>query len=125
MDGVVDHLRHAHHLHAVHNSPLQRQERVSGEAFSLRFGAYVRGSVSEQAAAGTTRGVVVLLVVRRSPAADADLVPGDVIVSIAGERLESTSDFTAVVERFSGKLVDVEFRRNGSATTASVQLQLA
>ncbi len=77
---------------------------------------------AEQAAAGTTTGLHVLLIVRRSPAADAGLLPKDVLCRISGDPIRSMSDFQAALNRHAGETVQVEIRRDGQTVTKSIPL---
>jgi hypothetical protein len=77
---------------------------------------------AEQTAAGTTKGVAVALVMRRSPAADAGIVPADVVCSINGEAAGSIPQYTALLEKNAGKTVEVVLRRNGETVNKSIRL---
>ena len=76
----------------------------------------------EQVAAGTTKGLMVLLVIRRSPAADAGLLPNDVLCRIGGDPVGSMPEFMNALERHGGKTVEVELRRGGQTITKSIPL---
>ncbi|WP_232818573.1 S1C family serine protease [Exiguobacterium flavidum] len=65
-----------------------------------------------------TTGVVILAVEPDSPAADAGLQSGDVIISIDGKKVESFADVKTALVKSDGT-VDVEFLRNGKARTVT------
>jgi membrane-associated protease RseP (regulator of RpoE activity) len=88
-----------------------------------RLGIYPRElTPAEQSAAGTTQGLLIMLVVRRSPAAEAGILPNDVICSVAGLPLTKPDDMTAALERHAGQTVEVVLRRNGQELRMSIQL---
>ncbi|MCB5191362.1 PDZ domain-containing protein [Methylobacillus arboreus] len=56
-------------------------------------------------------GLTVLAVITGSPAAQAGLVVGDVLLSLAGERLSSAQELQAVSHQHAGQEVELLFRR--------------
>ena len=85
-------------------------ENVSPEALS-------RLGVDEAA------GAFVAEVQPRTAAAEAGLQPGDVIVSIDGERVEGAADVSAVVARAEpGDAVEIGYRRGGEDRTTTATL---
>ncbi len=67
--------------------------------------------------------VVVLHVLKKSPAAKAGLETGDEILRIAGKKIEKPQDVDAALASFAGKdKVDVEYRREGQTATAKAKL---
>lgn len=57
------------------------------------------------------------------PAAQADIQPGDVIISIEGDTVRSVEDFLARLRRRNpGDRIEVEFVRDGARRTVTVVL---
>ncbi len=81
-----------------------------------------RMSPQEQSAAGTVDGLVVERVVRGGPAAVAGVLPGDVILEVAGERCSSDQAFLAAIMANRGKRVDATIVRGGEVRTIEVVL---
>ena len=79
----------------------------------------------EQARLGRERGIVVESVANGSPAADAGLVPGDVLVAIDGEAFGDVTAVPAVVTALAGRRVGIDLLRNGSPYSVMVQLNPA
>jgi putative serine protease PepD len=70
-----------------------------------------------------TGGAVVREVTSGGPAADAGVRAGDVIVQVAGERVQEPDDVaTAIQDRRPGETVEVEVRRGGDSVTLDVRL---
>jgi serine protease Do len=68
-------------------------------------------------------GVLVSTVFEDSPAEEAGLQPGDVILSFAGDRVEDAADLVRLVRSSEpGQKVDLEIRRDGKNRTVSVEL---
>jgi putative serine protease PepD len=87
-----------------------------------RWGAVRRGYLGVTAARARG-GARVEETVERGPAARAGLRAGDVIVSVAGERIDGPADLTAAVGDLPpGRRVEVEYSRDGE--TASVEVVL-
>ena len=70
---------------------------------------------------GSTRGVVVASVDPASPAADAGLQPGDVILEVDHAHISSTSDFDRAIRRAPGHTVLLLIERQGSTMYLPVQ----
>jgi serine protease Do len=68
------------------------------------------------------RGVLVTRVVRRTPAEDAGLRAGDVVVSVNGERVVKSGDISDALEGMWGETVEVEVVRKGDRRTITVDL---
>lgn len=89
----------------------------------IRIGAFVRNlNDNERQALQTNQGVVVLTIVDDSPAYLADVLPGDIIVSIDGERISNQEGFTRAVESRKGRSVKVALLRQGRSLEKNVQL---
>jgi predicted metalloprotease with PDZ domain len=70
----------------------------------------------------TNKGVVVEVVVRGTPAFNADVLKGDILVSLAGEEIQGEDQFFDVVSRHTGETVDLNLIRDGQAKTLSLTL---
>ena len=70
----------------------------------------------------TNKGVVVKIVVQKSPAYNANVLEGDVLVSLAGEDIETPDQFFDLISRNAGKTVDLNLIRNGQPLTISIKL---
>ncbi len=70
-----------------------------------------------------TRGVVILDVTPGSPAANAGIRPGDVLIRAADRPLATVEDFLAAVRtRSPGESLQVTFARGGDEQTVTVRL---
>lgn len=67
-------------------------------------------------------GVYVWIVRNDSPAFDANILEGDVILNVNGADVTSVSDFIHQMSLFAGQKVDLGIWRNGQLKTISVQL---
>lgn len=67
-------------------------------------------------------GVFVWVVANDSPAFNANILEGDVILKMNGEDVMSVADLTKKNVMFAGQKIDVEIWRNGQFKTISVQL---
>ncbi|MFI5180787.1 MAG: trypsin-like peptidase domain-containing protein [Thermoanaerobaculia bacterium] len=104
--------------------PVERAQRIARELLS--FGEVtpvwvgLRGStvVDENRPTARGKGLRVRSVWPRSPADDAGIAEGDVIVSANGRRVESREDFdTTITALGPGKTLNVELRRDGRERT--------
>lgn len=79
--------------------------------------------VSQRLGVSVDAGVVVLEVVDNGPAATAGLLPGDVLVEMAGERVESVEEFLAILRRHEpGEDIPVTIVRADERVDATVTL---
>lgn len=70
-----------------------------------------------------TSGVLVYAVGRGGPADRAHIVPGDILVAIAGTRLSSVEDlFTVLRKKHPGQTVAIELIHDGKRETVDVHL---
>ena len=62
-----------------------------------------------------TKGILVVRVVSNSPAADAGFQPGDIILKVGGQSVETATDVQEQVELSSiGKILNIEVIRQGN-----------
>lgn len=88
----------------------------------IRYGS-LSPEVAQQYDINVDMGLIVLVVEPGSPAADAGLVAGDVIVEVAGEPMKQVEDLIATLHRHSpGETVEVRIVRDGADQTLQVQL---
>ncbi|MCL4556588.1 MAG: PDZ domain-containing protein [Gammaproteobacteria bacterium] len=77
---------------------------------------------SERQEMQTNKGVVIRLVVDNSPAFNADLLPGDVLVSLDGMAITNADSLSDLLRERTGKIVNIEFLRRGQRIEKSIQL---
>jgi S1-C subfamily serine protease len=70
----------------------------------------------------SNKGVVVDWVVRGTPAYNADVLKGDILVSLAGEEIQTPEQFFDIVYRHPGETVDLNLIREGQGKTLSLTL---
>lgn len=88
-----------------------------------QFGAHVRDLNDElRQRYERNRGVVVDIVIKGSPAYEADVLPGDVIIALGDEEISDTTSFVAAIKRHAGRSVEVELIRGDKRTTLEVKL---
>ena len=71
---------------------------------------------------GTNKGVLVRLVVKNSPAYEADLLQGDVLRSLGNEEISDPDQFFALVKKYEGQRVPVLIYRSGQDLTKEVSI---
>ena len=79
----------------------------------------------EQARLGREHGIVVESVANGSPAADARIAPGDVLVAIDGEPFVDVTAVPALVTSLAGRRVSIDLIRDGNPFSLMVQLNPA
>ena len=77
---------------------------------------------NEKAASSSNKGVVVKLLVRKSPAFMGDVFRGDIVRRFAGREVLGTDDFFQLVQANAGKKVDLQLWRAGALVNKSLQL---
>ena len=87
------------------------------------FGLPLPSEIRQQLERNT--GVLVGIVINDSPAFNANILEGDLILKMNGEDVMSVTDLNKKKATFSGQKVDVEIWRNGQFKTISVQLNNA
>ena len=70
----------------------------------------------------TNKGVVVEVVIRGTPAYEADVLKGDVLTSLADEQIQTPDQFFDIVGRHQGEPVTLILIRDGQAKTLSLTL---
>lgn len=84
----------------------------------MSYGLWMNDLTTEQSRdLGTSKGVWVQAVVRGSPAFDADLLAGDIILTFAGRDISTPERWDAVKSSHLGQTVPVEIMRNGKRMT--------
>jgi hypothetical protein len=87
------------------------------------FGAPVRPPLpEEQARAGTSQGLLVLVVKNGSPAQLAGVLPHDLICKIGDRTVNTLSDFQFATETLAGQSVSVELYRSGQRLVLNATL---
>jgi len=76
----------------------------------------------EHKAIGTNKGVKVVAVVKGSPAFKADVVPGDVIISINDAPIYDGTSLTAAIDASMGKTANLKIIRSGSSIDKSLPI---
>lgn len=96
---------------------------VRADASKLRFGAQIAElSEAQRTALKRNTGVVVTVVVRGTPASDAQIRRGDVIFRIDGEEVRNPRGFQSQLSRLQGRKVDLDLLREGAPRTVTVAL---
>lgn len=70
-------------------------------------------------------GVLVWVVINDSPAFNANILEGDVILKMNGEDVTSVKDFSGKIHQLAGQKVNIEIWRNGQLQTIPVKLNEA
>ena len=71
---------------------------------------------------GTNFGIMVSVVIEGSPAFKADILPGDVVVSINSERISSPANYLELLDKYQGKDETFVIIRNGATVSKSVHI---
>lgn len=88
---------------------------ISDQYYLWQNGIKIPDKVSE--------GVAILSVVDGSPASEANLQKGDIIISLNGDKIKSLAEFRYVLYKNKvGDKVDIEYLRNGKVEKASITL---
>jgi hypothetical protein len=109
---------HTYDVAAVYFSKI-RPERI-GFGISTRF-----MTPEEVQAIGTNKAGVVEFVIRGSAAFDADLIKGDVILTIAGQDYTNRDKINQVKTDYAGQTVPLELVRNGKRMTLPITVPKA
>ena len=97
-----------------------RQDRPA-EAYLGVMAAPLSEDVKE--VAGIDRGVLINSLMDNSPAAEAGLLPGDVITAVGGKRINAPAELTDLIRSHKpGDTVPIEYYRSGKKREAGVKL---
>ncbi|WP_341783417.1 PDZ domain-containing protein [Pseudomonas putida] len=89
----------------------------------FRFGAFLRDlNDAERQTLQTNQGVTVLTIVDDTPAYQADILPGDVLTMIDGEKISNTEAFNRMNTARKGKQILLSVIRQGQRIEKTVQL---
>lgn len=106
--------------------PIDRAVRIADElrAYGRIRRPWVGLDLREDARRDRPRGLVVARVAEGSPADEAGFRPGDVVLSVDGERVSSALDWEVkLVERGVGSTTRIRYRREGESRTVSLQVR--
>ena len=70
-------------------------------------------------------GLIVLEVIPRSPADQASLLQGDILVGARSQRFHSIQDLESAIHASRGGVLELQFRRGASANIRTVAAQMA
>jgi len=70
------------------------------------------------------RGAYINVVMNYSPAFYADLIPGDIIISVSGEEINDVREFNKIIDKYSGKKTEFEIIRNGEVNSEYIYIDL-
>ncbi len=88
----------------------------------FRIGAFVRNlNDLERQLLQTNQGVVVMTIVNDSPAYKADILPGDMIIAMDGERVTNQEGFTRMAAERKGRMINFSLVRQGRVIEKNVQ----
>ncbi|HEX2141885.1 MAG TPA: trypsin-like peptidase domain-containing protein [Candidatus Limnocylindria bacterium] len=100
-----------------------RDDGSAEHAFMGLGPAAITPQIAEQLGLPDTQGALVLSVVDGGPAAEAGLEPGDVIVGLGGEEIQTPEDLLAALRGHApGDEVEVEISRGGEPSQITVTL---
>ena len=90
---------------------------------NLRLGLHGRGlTYEERKSLGTNKGLYVYVVVKNSPAWEADLMPGDVIRKFNGVEVIDDGHFASLLDAIDNPAVQLETSRQGQTILKEVTL---
>jgi len=69
---------------------------------------------------GTNKAIIVKYIIRNSPAFEANMFSGDIILTMAGKDVSSVEKMRQVKVDFAGQTIPVEIIRDGSAKTLQI-----
>ena len=88
----------------------------------FQIGAFVRNlNDLERQLLQTNQGVVVLTIVDDSPAYKADVLPGDMIIAMDGERVSNQEGFTRMASARTGRSIKLSLIRQGRSIEKNLQ----
>jgi len=87
------------------------------------FGAFMRNiNDQERQAIGSNSGVYVLTVVNESPAFNADILPGDILLKLDNQTISDYQIINSELHQYSGQQVTFTVWRNGKTLKKTVKL---
>jgi hypothetical protein len=87
------------------------------------FGAMVDElSENDKKSIGSNKGVKVMIVIKDSPAYDADIIEGDILKAINGTEIKDSNHYFEVLSENATNLVSFRFYRGGKIQTKKIQL---
>lgn len=87
------------------------------------LGALVENlTVEQRKALGTNSGVSVQGVVRGSPAFQHDILPGDILMKINGDRVTGVGSFMSSIRQHAGQAIRLTIQRGGESRDMSITL---
>ena len=98
----------------THGSPKRRYLGVAGQSVQLPSG--------QRPADGQTTGVLVLQVIEDSPAAQAGILVGDVLVALDGRALDKTDTLLEALSAVTGTKAALKILRGGQAQELAVEM---
>jgi regulator of sigma E protease len=93
---------------------------LGGPVLNIVLGILVFSAMFMRIGAPNTDVVQVIEVIETSPAALAGLLPGDVILDVNGESIDSTDELHNLIQANLGKPVEITYQRDGQALTQTV-----
>lgn len=72
---------------------------------------------------GSNSGVMVDIVIDGSPAFRSDVLPGDLVIGVAGEPVYGIDGYVKLLEKYEGKTVAFGLMREGTAVTKDIPVQ--
>lgn len=94
--------------------------------FRLPFGARFRDlNPDERARLGVAGGVMLGAIIGDSPASQANLLEGDIVLRLGGKALADAADFRARLRENAGRTVTLTIRRGGTTLARPVRLGAA
>ena len=89
----------------------------------VRLGAFVHDLSPEQRQElQSNHGVAIVSIVNGSPAFEADILVGDVILTMDGKPMAGSADYSATLDAKAGRRVDLTLYRHGTIVAKSVTL---
>ncbi len=87
----------------------------------IHFGAYYSDLPNQlRTSLQRNQGVLITLIIKRTPAWDANLLPGDVIIRLNGRDVADARDFTNLITGYAGQSITLDIIRSGESKTISL-----
>jgi C-terminal processing protease CtpA/Prc len=71
---------------------------------------------------GTTAGTLARLIVDGSPAFKADIFPGDIVLAMGSEKVQSTDQYMQLPNKYEGQSVTFHLDRDGQAVEKAFRI---